>query len=196
MIPVRLTSIRRKCDHDRLILLADPERTQDHDLPGGGRATLPDHAGNIGAGEQFQPDFLAFRPTTACRRWSIRAHGWGYAAVDLRIRRHSRYLAEKTGKFLPEACAAICRPPNGFTGRSAASARWPAKTIISTITRPKAALRHRPLCQGNQPALRRADRKRLARPRLYRRRLFHRRHGKLSLDRAMDAAGPEPRRFP
>src|SRR3954454_20225446 len=53
-------------------------------------------------------------------------------------------------------------------------------------------IRHRPLRERDQPALRRAQQA-PRRPRVHRRRLLDRGHGELSLDRALQEPGPEYR---
>ncbi len=54
---------------------------------------------DIGAGEQFTPEFLAIRPTTACPRSSIRDGPDGEPVSVFESGAILQYLAMKTGRF-------------------------------------------------------------------------------------------------
>ncbi len=132
------------------------------------------------------------RPTTACRRSSIRDGPGGRPISIFELGAILQYLGRKTGKFYPRERACARR------GRSVAvladgqsrpeGGRVPSLPPLRAGAR-QAHLRDRPLHQRMQPPLRR-DGAKARRPRLSRRRLFDRRHGLRRMGEPLAAAGP------
>src|SRR5271168_1767901 len=73
---------------------------------------------DIGAGEQFKPDFLKISPNN--RMPAIVDHEPLGGLAPIAIFESGailQYLSEKTGKFMPRTSRASTMPSNGFTGR-------------------------------------------------------------------------------
>ena len=152
---------------------------------------------DIGAGEQFQPDFLAIAPNN--RMPAIvdqRAGRRRRADLAVRVRRDPA-LSRGEDRPVPSRPTCAAGPSAAMAvladGRPGADGR--ARTTTSRIRAREDPLRDRPLRQRDQPALRRAG-PAPGRPALRGGRVFDRRHGGLSVDRPLRAPGPEPRRLP
>jgi GST-like protein len=83
--------------------LADAQRPQDHDVSRGNWARLHIHPVDITAGDQFNPEFLAFSPDNRMPAIIDTAPADGGDAITVfesgAILAH---LAEKTGRFMPK----------------------------------------------------------------------------------------------
>ena len=145
---------------------------------------------DIGRGEQFRPDFLAIAPNNRMPAIVDHAPADGGAPVSVfESGAILLYLAEKTGRFIARRPA---RPGRGAAmavladGRPGADGR--PEPPFRRLRARAAALRHRPLRQRDQPALRRAGPAPGRPPLRGRRGLLDRRHGVLPLDRAATSA--------
>jgi hypothetical protein len=91
----------RRSHHDRPSLLDHAERPQDHDLPRGGRAALPDHPGEYRQGPAVRARVSGDR--------SEQSHSGDRGSGSVGRRQAGQfescaillYLAEKTGRFIP-----------------------------------------------------------------------------------------------
>ena len=152
---------------------------------------------NIGKGDQFKPEFLAIAPNN--RIPAMLDHepkGGGKPISIFESGAMLLYLAEKTGKFLPadlygryDAIQWTFWQMGGLGPMAGQNHHFRNYAVG------KNQIRHRPLRERDQPALRRAQQA-PRRSRVRRRRLFDRRHGELSLGRALQEPGPEHRRLP
>ena len=176
----------------------DAERPQDHDVPRGGRPAVQDLPGQHRQGRAVQARLPRIAPNN--RMPAIVDHEprrRRRADLGVRIgrdpalsRREDRALhADGSARPRRGACS-------GCSGRWAGSGRWPGRTTTSRNYAPEklpyAIDRYVNETNRLYGVLEQAAR----RPRLRRRRVLDRRHGLLSVDRAVRAAGPEPRRLP
>ncbi len=137
-LPLRIWRTSRGDRNDRPLLLAHPERPQDHDVPGRSGSRLRIHPVDISAGDQFKPRFSPSRPTTGCRRSSTtnRRTGASRSASSSRARSFCTWPRRPAASCPPTSADA--RPSwNGCSGRWAGSVRWRDRTIISANTRRK-----------------------------------------------------------
>ena len=100
------------------------------------------HPVDIGAGDQFKPEFLAISPNNRMPAIIDRAPADGGEPISVfESGAILLYLAEKTGQLPAEGHA---RPQDcdasGCSGRWAAWGRWPGRTTISRSTRPRKSL--------------------------------------------------------
>ena len=113
---------------------------------------------DIGAGEQFKPEFLAISPNN--RMPAIvdrRAGGRRRAALGLRIRRHLA-LPRREDRAVPADRPARAEDGSGVAVLAGRRARpdGGSKPPLRAVRAGEAALRHRPLRQRDEPPLRRA----------------------------------------
>ena len=158
---------------------------------------LQDFPGQIGKGEQFKPEFLAIAPNNRIPAMvDHEPKGGGKPISIFESGAMLLYLAEKTGKFLPaDLYGRYDAIQWTFWQMGGLGPMAGQNHHFRNYARGKDQIRHRPLRERDQPALRRAQQA-PRRPRIHRRRLFDRRHGELSLDRALQEPGTEHRRLP
>ena len=125
--------------HDRPLLLAHSQRSQDHHLPGGDRPALQHQAREHRPRRAVQaglPEDRAQQPHARDRR--SRARRRRRARVGVRVRSHSR-LSGGEDRPLPahRDTAARGRRCNGCSGRWEGSGRWPGRRTTSSTTRPR-----------------------------------------------------------
>ena len=144
--------------HDRPALLADPERPQDHAVPRGDRACPTGSSRSTSAAASSSgPSSWRSPPTTGCPRSSTTSPPTAAARVRVRVRRHPALSRREDRPVHPGRPA---RPGRGAAvavladGRAGPDGR-PEPSFRHLRAR-EAALRHRPLRQRDQPALRRA----------------------------------------
>ena len=131
---------------------------------------------NIGAGEQFRPEFLAIAPNNRMPAIVDQAPADGGAPVSIFELAILVYLAEKTGRFLPDDLRGRANVLQWLFWQMAGSARWLDRTIISRSTPRKDPVCAGPVRERDQSPLRRA-RPATRASRIHRRRIFDRRHG-------------------
>ena len=152
---------------------------------------------NIGKGDQFKPEFLAIAPNNRIPAMvDHEPKGGGKPISIFESGAMLLYLAEKTGKFLPaDLYGRYDAIQWTFWQMGGLGPMAGQNHHFRNYAAGKNQIRHRPLCERDQPALRRAQQA-ARRSRVHRRRLFDRRHGELSLGRALQEPGPEHRRLP
>ena len=139
-------------------LLDHAERSQDNDVPRRGRAEVQDFPGrNIGKGDQFKPEFLAIAPNNPDSGDArSRAEGRRQADLDLRIRRDAAVTSSprRPGKFLPADLYGrydAIQWTFWQMGGLGADGR-PEPSFSCELRRGEDQIRHRPLCERDQPA--------------------------------------------
>ena len=151
---------------------------------------------NIGKGEQFKAEFLAVSPNNHIPAVVDQTPaGGGNPIAVFESGAMLLYLAEKTGKFMSVELAPAPKPSNGCSGKWQSRADGRSEQSFRRLRGGENTIRHGPLPQRGEPALRRA-RPAAGGSSLRRRRLFDRGHGDLSLDRAVRTPGTEIEDFP
>ena len=153
---------------------------------------------DIGRGEQFQPEFLAIAPNN--RMPAIVDHEPADGGAPISVFESGAillYLAEKTGRFIPadlrgrvEVLQWLFWQMGGLGPMAGQNHHF---AIYAPEKLPYAIDRYVNETNRLYGVL---DRRLADRAVRRRRRLLDRRHGVLSLDRAVRAPGPEPRRLP
>ena len=151
---------------------------------------------NIGKGDQFKPEFLAISPNNRMPA-IVDPDGPGGKPISIfESGAILQYLGRKTGKFYPADERARVEVEQWLFWQMAnLGPNCRPGAPLPQLRAGEDPVRHRPLHQRGEPALRRHEHA-AGGPRLSRRRLLDRRHGELSLGAALQEPGPGPRRVP
>ncbi len=172
------------------LLLADPERVEDHHHARGMRAALHVRCGQHRQGRPVQAGVsgdLAEQQDAGDRR-----SGRTRRAADLgvRVRRDPAISRPQDGPVLPKRRARRVEVEQWLFWQMGGFGPMLGQAHHFRIYAPgKDPLRHRSLHERDEPALRRPQQA-PRRPRIRGGRLFHRRHGDLRLGQAVGAPGP------
>src|SRR5262249_25425936 len=152
---------------------------------------------NIGKGEQFKREFLAFSPNNRIPAMVDHDPPGGGAPIQVfESGAMLVYLAEKTGKYMPGDLRGRTEVMQWlFWQMGNLGPKAGEKQPLQPVRGQEPSLGDRPLPHRGKPPLRRAQ-SLPRRPRVRGRRLLHRRHGELSVDRSLRAPGAEAGRFP
>ena len=149
---------------------------------------------NIGKGDQFKPEFLAISPNNRMPA-IIDPDGPGGRPISVfESGAILQYLGRKTGKFYPDR-RAPARPGRRVALLADGQPR-PQRRQCASLPQLRAGedrVRHQPLHQRGEPALRRAEHPPHRSP-VSGRRVLDRRHGDLSLGAPLQEPGPGHRR--
>jgi GST-like protein len=156
------------------------------------------HPIDISAGDQFKPEFLAFSPNNRMPAIIDNEPADGGEPVSVfESGAILLYLTEKVGQFLPTDIRGRKTVMEWLFWQVGGLGPMAGQNHHFGLYAPeKISLRDRSIRQGDQSALRGA-RSSVGEPRVHSWRELHdRRYGLLSLDRSVEAATAEPRRFP